>query len=83
MLKVTELGNAGTESRETFCCMLKPMDFILYFVVPKLFEHVLAGRHYAQKNGKTKHYYWRRQKKLERRHLCFRTFTLCLMLVGP
>lgn len=46
---------------ETFS--LKSVDFTLYFVVPKLFKHILAGRHRAQKNSKTKQ---RRQKDLER-----------------
>lgn len=64
------------------------MDFLLYFVLLKLFEHVLAERHQVQKNSKTRHYYWRRQKKNLKRdsmigNLCFRKFTLCLMLVDP
>lgn len=64
------------------------MDSILYFVLLKLFEDILAGRHRAQKNRRPKHYYWRRQKNLEKglfygKPQYFRKFTLCLVLVDP
>lgn len=67
--------------------LLRPMDFILYFVLPKLFEHVAAGRHHAQRIV-NKALLLEKAKILGRDSMvgkpqCFRKFTLCLMLVDP